>query len=207
MKEKQNIEQSGSGSGVGQGIDIYGGPVVDPTSNVFKFVEMAVRRLDDLRVAHEKMIDHDMGHRAEITNLYAMFAKEVRQVDVLAVKTEAERVLVAVQTLAAQTATDREKLRTDVATTAQAIAKQTADDRAQIIEQIAALQKSSYEGAGKEKVSDPMMALMVQRLETLSNTMSVSTGRGIGIEKVMGLIVGSGGLAALLGYLAAHFTK
>lgn len=60
---------------------------------------------------------------------------------------------------------------------------------------------------GKEMVSDPMIGQMLIELKALRTDQTLSRGTGIGIEKVIGLVVGSGGLAAFIGYLAAHFVK
>jgi hypothetical protein len=206
------------GRRTGVDVDVHGAAIVDPTANVLQLVEAAIRRQDDLRYADERLAGEQQRHLKELLGLRSEFSKEmrqleterinaIRQVDVTAVRTEADRALVAIQTLAAQTATDREKLRTDVAVTAQTIAKQTSDTVGQLNDRIAALERTSYEGKGKEAVSDPMMAQMVAELKLLSTTMTRSTGKGEGIEKVWGWIVAAAGSGGVLAYLAAHFTK
>jgi len=133
----------------GVGVDAMGGAVIDPTENVLDLVEAAVRRQDDLRAAAEKLYDTEVKHLNHMAELRAEFSKELReleskrvdanrQVDVLAAKTEAAGVLAAVQTLAATTASTAETLRNTLASTLAAVN-----------ERIAALEKSSYTGAGK----------------------------------------------------------
>jgi hypothetical protein len=170
-------------------------------------VEQAIKRQDDLRQAENHATVEQFSHIQEVLALRADFAKEirqletdrvnaVRQIDVAAVKTEAERVLAAVQTLAAQTASDRETLRTQSAATV-----------GQLIERIAALEKSSYEGKGKEAVSDPMLAKMVVAIDNLRADMTRSTGKGEGYEKVWGWIVGAIGGGGVLGFLIERMLK
>ena len=151
----------------GIGVDAAGGPVIDPTANVIALNEAANRRQDDLRQLNNQRIDAEIRtlavqveglekrmilraeHAKEIRQLETERVNAIRQVDVLAGNTAAERALVAIQTLAQQTTAERETLRSLVTTTAATIATQTAQDFARINEAISALQKSSYEGAGK----------------------------------------------------------
>lgn len=144
-------------------------PVIDPTENVIALTEAANRRQDDLRAASERFQAAQIAHLNATMQLRGDHAKEIRrletervnairQVDVTAVKTEADRALAAIQTLAATTATNADNLRTALTNTATTIAKQTADTVGEITTRIAALEKSSYEGLGKSRVADPQMA-------------------------------------------------
>lgn len=131
----------------GIGVDAQGGAVIDPTANVLALVAAESKRQDDLRHAEGRRVDQYLGHVKEMVILRAEFSKEMRelearrvdanrQVDVLAAKSEAAGVLTAVQTLAVTT----EGLRTAVN------------------ERIAALEKSSYTGAGKGAGEDATKA-------------------------------------------------
>src|ERR1035437_5477136 len=110
----------------------------DPTENVNALSEATNRRQDDLRVYLEKYFDAGLEHRKEIDSIRAHHAGEIRrmeterldsirQVDVLARNTAADRAADATQALAATTATNAENLRTAMANTAATIAKQVAD--------------------------------------------------------------------------------
>jgi hypothetical protein len=181
-------------------------------------VEAAIKRQDDLRASDAKFTEMLSKHTSFVAELRATHAKElgdaeskridaVRAVDVAAVKTEADRALAAIQTLAVQAATKEETLRTSLTTTATAIAKQTSDIVSQLIERIAALEKSSYEGKGKEAVSDPMLSRMFDQLKVMNDNMNTKEGKGQGIEAVWGWIVAAAGSGGVLAYLAAHFSK
>lgn len=150
-------------SGIGAG----GGFVEDPTENVKALQLASAQRQDDLRQLNDRRIDAEIRtlaiqveglekrmilraeHAKEIRVLETERVNAIRQVDVLAGNTAADRALVAIQTLATQTTAERETLRNLVTTSATALATQNAQDLARINEAISALQKSSYEGAGK----------------------------------------------------------
>lgn len=159
--------------------ELSGGELtIDPTENVKALTEAANQRQDDLREITKELFHAEIQvldvtisglekrmilraeHAKEIRQIESEHAKEIRrtetervnairQVDVLAGNTAADRALVAIQTLASQTTAERETLRNLVTTTAATVAAQTGQEFARIHEEISALQKSSYEGAGK----------------------------------------------------------
>jgi hypothetical protein len=181
---RRNIASRSSGLGV----DVYGDPAFDPSENVKALNEAANKRQDDLRAAHNNLmaaevrrLDAEAGHLKEISDIRERHSKEIRaaeterlnsirQVDVTAVRTEADRALAAIQTLAATTATNAENLRNALNATAATIAKSTSDTVQQITERIAALEKSSYEGVGKQRLADPQMAELLLKVETMRGT-------------------------------------
>jgi hypothetical protein len=144
-----------------------GGFVEDPTENVKALQLASTQRQDDLRQLNNERINAEIRtlavqveglekrmilraeHAKEVRQLETERVNAIRQVDVLAQNTAAERALVAIQTLASQTTAERETLRNLVTTSATTLAAQNAQDLARINEAISALQKSSYEGAGK----------------------------------------------------------
>lgn len=148
--------------------ELSGGELtIDPTENV-KALQLAnAERQDDLRELNDRRIDAEIRvirmqvdglekrmmlraeHAKEIRLLETERVDAIRRVDVLAGNTAADRALVAIQTLATQTTAERETLRNLVTTSASTLATQNAADLAGIREAISALQKSSYEGAGK----------------------------------------------------------
>lgn len=167
-----------SKDGLGLGVDYFGGPVVDPTENVIALTEAANKRQDDLRELNNKLFDCKADCLETVSNIRADHAKElrmqevrwseelekrakeiresesnrlnaIRQVDVLAVNTAADRAAAAIQALAATTTANAENLRNALNSTATTIATQTSNTVQQITERLAALEKSSYEGKGK----------------------------------------------------------
>jgi hypothetical protein len=140
----------------GIGVDSNGAPLIDPTQNVKDLTEAANLRQDDLRELNDRRIDAEIRvlsarldgvehrmimraeHAKEIRLLEADRLEKIRQVDVLAGNTAAERALVAIQTLATANTATAETLRNSAYET---VVQQNA--------RIAQLEKSSYEGAGK----------------------------------------------------------
>jgi hypothetical protein len=151
-------------------------PWVDPTDNVRDLVESSDTRNNDLRKVERKLFKSEIKRIEEqVTNLKQTLATDekhgselrtaesgridsIRQVDVSAVKTEADRALLAIQALASTTATNADNLRNALTVTAATIAKSTADTVGEITTRLAALEKAQYESRGKEAVADPVMA-------------------------------------------------
>jgi gamma-glutamylcysteine synthetase len=217
-------QKGANGKGArGLGVDIYGGQVVDPTANVIALTEAEAKRQDDLREANEKLqksentrLEAYVAHAEFIGDLRAKHQKEfadardrhilemrtaeaarldsIRQVDVTAVKTEADRAQAAIATLAATTSTNAENLRNALNATAATIAKSTSDTFAQVTERLAALEKASYESVGKQRIADPMIAELTAEVKALREVGQQTTGTKTGVSKTLGAIVGAIGL-------------
>jgi hypothetical protein len=183
------------GSTFGKAVDAVGVPVIDPTRNVQDLSEASNKRQDDLRDAQNKYMEAEIRHLKDLGSLRAEHQKElsakesqrldsIRQVDQLAVTTAATRTLDAVQALAVTTTANADNLRNAQAAMAATIASQTATQVGAITERLAALEKSSYEGAGKQAYSDPMMAQLVSEMKALREASAGGVGRdkGIGIS-------------------------
>lgn len=193
----------------GLAVDSRGGPVVDPTANVLALVEAANRRQDDLRklnnkriMAHIKRLD-DMAelrakHASEIAKLESDRLNAIRQVDVLAVNTAADRAAQAVATLNATTANNAETIRNAMNTTAANIAAQLANTVSAITERLAALEKLSYEGIGKQRVSDPMMGELVSKMEKMSAALSQGAGKSEGFSAAWAILIGAVGIVGTI---------
>ena len=184
-------------------------PEIDPTANVVALTEAANKRQDDLRSLNDKRLDSEIAHLKEISELRSAFDREtrslesnrlnaIRQVDVLAVNTAADRAAAAIQALAAVTTTNADVLRNALNSTATTIATQTAGTVSAITERIAALEKSSYEGIGKGRVADPMLAEMVTELKGLRESRSNVAGKSQGIMATWGILLGVAALIASL---------
>lgn len=211
----------------GIAVDSFGGAVVDPTKNVLDLVDMSVTRLNDLREAERRFNDAKIDHTKEIVELRAECADEmrkadkemaqmrethantirgldadrlekIRQVDVLAGNTAADRALVAIQTLATVTAQSAETLRAMVASTATTIATQLDQRMSAVTERIAAVEKSIYTGQGKSAVSDPAMIDMIAEIKRVAAMQTVVAGQGEGKHAMWGYVVGAAGFVLTL---------
>lgn len=126
---------------------------IDPTANV-------LRRQDDLREADRALYEARFAHLTDIIRIRAEHDKQihvlesvrvnaVRETDISAVSTAADRAQAAIQALAAVTTSNADNVRNALTSTAATIAAQHTATVAAITERIAALEKSSYEGKGK----------------------------------------------------------
>ena len=161
----------------GLGVDLHGGPVVDPTENVLALVHAAVNRQDDLRIAADKFMEAELMHVRLTEELRASHQRElgekeanrldaIRQVDVLNGNAAAKAASDAIAVLAATTAANAEKLRTDLNSTATTMAKQTAD------------------------VAAPMMAEFMADMKSMLRAQSQTVGKSEGISTAWGVVVG-----------------
>jgi len=175
------------------GVDAHGGPVIDPTANVLALVEAANRRQDDLREMNNARIDAELRNQEMIADLRAkhqealdaLEAKRldaVRNVDQLAAKTEADRSAQATAALAANSNNTAVTLRSTVDTSAQALASQFTNTVAGLSERIAALEKSSYTGQGKQQVADPMMEQLIGEMRALTAQRAADMGKAAVVD-------------------------
>lgn len=192
---------------IGTGVDAAGGPVVDPTANVIALTEAANKRQDDLRVETNRRFDTEIAHNkelaairedhaAEIRNIETRRLDAIRQVDQLAVSTAAERSLAAIQTLAATTSTNADNLRNALTATAATIATQLSGIVQAINERIAALEKSSYEGKGKQALGDPQLVEMMAEIRRLQKAGDSGAGRSAGMNASWVFAIGAATLVA-----------
>lgn len=202
----------------GVALDSFGDAVIDPTKNVSDLFESTSRRQDDLRAAAERLTKAEIDHLKEISALRAEYDKElraaegkridaIRQVDITAVSTAGERAQQAIQALAVTTAANAENLRNALTATATTIATQLANTVAGLTERIAALEKSSYEGVGKQRVADPMIQELVAEMKSVRTLQSAGAGKSAGIgftgALIVAVIAGVAGLMGIAGVLYA----
>jgi len=222
-------EHIGAHPNVGMAVDAAGNIAYDPSKNVLDLVEAAVRCLDDMallrsQVAETRLnaLEREAGiraehhrnfsilradHEKEIRELESNRLNAIRQVDVLAVNTAADRASQAIQALAATTTANAENLRNALNSTATTIANQTAATISAITERIAALEKSSYEGQGRSKFSDPMMAELLTQVKSLSEARATNTGQVSGMSALWGFLLGAVSLIATLITIAVFLTR
>ena len=185
--------------------------VPDPTFNVRELVSLEVKRLNDLRAAETTRVNELLSLRADYTEkLVVAEAKRIdaiRAVDVNAVAIANERSAAQAIVLANQVSTSAETLRALVATTAATTGQQSTLIFNQLIDRIASLEKAQYEGVGKGRVADPMMANLVDEVKKLRDSRSEIKGGGEGVQKLIGWAFA--GIMALvaIGSLAIAFLK
>lgn len=218
---KRLYRPSGTNSGVvGIGVDSFGGQVLDPTENVKALNAAEAKRQDDLRESSDRLNDTKIKHIGEIVALRAAHANEIhqmetqrldsiRQVDVTARNTAADRAADAIQALAATTAANAENLRTALANTAATLAKQTADmavttakQTADLFEavtrRVASLEATAYRGEGRQNISDPQMAELLKEVKGLVESRRQGTGRDEGIKMSWGVFIGGVTVATMI---------
>jgi hypothetical protein len=144
-----------------------GGPVIDPTKNVLdltnaankrqddlremynRFIEASIRRLDETVRRVEQIADLRAQHAHDVSMIHQAHDREIHKMeqdklaafrasDEMARITEANRSLAAIQVV-----------ERTLNSTATALASQNAENNVEVNRRLAALEKSSYEGAGK----------------------------------------------------------
>jgi hypothetical protein len=151
----------------GVGVDAFGAQVVDPTKNVLDLVQANKVSADTENALRDRVIAAEIGIVSEtvkwlekVAEIHQRHDREIhlmeqqklaafRTSDEAARLTEANRQLAAIEVLARTTQTNADNLRNALDTTAATIAKQNAETNSEIYTRLAALEKSSYEGAGK----------------------------------------------------------
>jgi hypothetical protein len=180
-------------SRTGIGVDAYGGAVIDPTKNVLDLTNAANKRQDDLREMHNRYLEAEFRRLEEtvkrveqISELRAEFARDVsvihqshdreihkmeqdklaafRASDEMARITEANRSLAAIQVV-----------ERTLNSTATALASQNAENNVEVNRRLAALEKSSYEGAGKGTGAKNTVAYVVLAVGLLVSLITIGS--------------------------------
>jgi hypothetical protein len=210
--------------GLGLGVDAHGDPVIDPTENVRELFEAGSTRQDDLRLAERRLQEEKIlrveiemralrrevevraDHQHQIDALESKRLDAVRTVDQLAAKTEADRASSAVTALANAATITAETLRSAVNTSAANLATQLDRTVTAITERIAALEKSSYTGAGKQAVADPMMEQLITEMRSMTAQRASGEGKSQGMDATWKFLIGIVGLLVALNSLGV-FTR
>jgi len=204
-------------AGQGIGVDVYGGPVVDPTANVRHEVEQAILRVDDMmelraQLADEKIqrMEREWVHLDRLQEMRGIYEEKlrqaeaarldsIRQVDREDVNKTATLNMSAIHTLQTQTITMAETLRTQVANTATTLANQLAQLFAESNKRVSALELTSSEGRGKQAVADPAMERLAAMVEKLAQFQQAGAGKSEGLH--MGWVLIGGAISMVVGLL------
>ena len=73
--------------------------------------------------------------------------------------------------------------------------------------EIASLRESRSEGAGKHSMTDPALAELAHEVQVLHTTMTLNSGKGLGVHQLWGIILGAAGLVSLIAGLFLSFAK
>lgn len=190
--ERPDKPVTGQTTSQGPATDASNNPVIDPTKNVLREVDLAVKRLDDLRRAEKELVTESLTHAKEIGALRADHATVLRLAD--AERQEAIRQVdredVNKTSLAAQTAiTALAKQTTDISTTlakavtdtASAVESRQASFADVITKRISALELAQSEGRGKQAVSDPQVTAMLDEVRKMRSEQAIGAGKTEGV--------------------------
>ena len=178
--------------------------------------ELEMKRHDDLAAAEKVRVDDHLklraeqmemraGYTAQLTEAEAKRIDAIRVVDVNAVSVANERATAQAAVLANQVQASAEASRSLVATTATTIAQQLAQLTTQLTDRISLLEKSQYEGMGKQTLSDPMIAQLVAEMKIMRESNSLTKGSSKGMRELYGWIVGSViAILSVITFLASH---
>lgn len=195
----------------GVAVDAQGVPAVDPTANVLSLVEAAVKRLDDLRLAEMVRVDQLAALRAEHAKELASAESKridaIRAVDVNAVAVASERATQQASVLATQVTASADALRALVATTAQTMATASEKFTAQLTERLALIERAQYEGKGRQGVTDPQIAALLDEMKNLRESRATNTGKSEGIGASWGVLLGGVGLLSSLIAIFLFFSQ
>lgn len=189
-------------------ISVPGSQAIDPTANVQKLVEAAIKRLDDLRIADARRLEDLQSSNdrrvSEIAALRADFAEKlaiaeakridaIRAIDVNAVSIATERATQQANVLAAQVTQSAETLRNLVASSAQTLAAQQDVVAKQFEARLSQLEKSQYTNQGQNQPG--LSAQMLDRLTSLEKSQNEISGKGAGLSAMWGYVAGAMGIA------------
>lgn len=178
---------------------------IDPTANVIILVDLAVKRLDDLREAEirrmndvrlvdGRRIDEQLATHAMYEDKLALAEQKrldaIRSVDVAAVSTAADRASAQAQVLANNVSTSAETLRQLVASTAASVATNLANVSTQLTDRLALLEKKQYEYQGKASVTDPQIDALLKKMDSVIESRATNTGTSGGRKEMYGWILG-----------------
>jgi hypothetical protein len=196
----------------GVGVDSSGHQAIDPTTNVRALVEADVKRLDDLselRATYtEKLVRLEITRIEDILKLRAEYDNKlsvaeskridaIREVDVNERAIAAERTTQQATVLATELAESREILRTLIANNAITATTQLNSATTPLSDRLAALERSSYTGAGKQQFTDPMMFGLVTDTQNLRRRSDIGVGTSKGASMMWAYVIA--GVMAFLG--------
>lgn len=190
----------------------------DPTANVLKHVEGAVKRQDDLMsmfIEHQKelrLVDNERGDKlreADSRRINELMIMQTGYEDKLR-EAESNRINAIRAVDVNNASVDREKtaqqaqvLATQLTVSADTIRNQFQTSTTDMNDRIAKIEKAQYESAGKSGVTDPRMTELFEKFDILAKSQTTTKGESTGQRNMVGWIVaGVLALIAVLTYLS-----
>ena len=166
----------------GVGVDAFGGQVIDPTANVIALVKGDVKRIDDLREAHEKSVEKDLAHVRESARQDREHAAEMDKLRSANIEAAAKRADSSIE----------------------ALAKTQAALNAEVSGRVAALERIASESKGKEAVSDPQITKLINRMEDVVTSRDHGAGVSHGVGLSWGIVIA---VVGVIGGIVVAFVK
>jgi hypothetical protein len=221
LGKKRRVISIGNGdpspSAAGTGVDIYGGPVVDPTKNVLDLVKAESKYQDAMRDATEKLANAKMdAEQRRIDDLAALrltydqrIAEDLR----VNVKTTSDQLagqlVKETGSLSAQITALTTSFTAQLTTLTSAVDRQVSALTSAITPRIADLERFRWEQGGKTSERDPAVTQalndMSKAINKLQETGNVTTGHSKGLSDIWGFIVGAAVAGAAIAGVVAAF--
>ncbi len=193
----------------GIGVDYVGGPVVDPTENVKALSDAASKRQDDLREslalldkaridALETEIRNSEEHAREINRLRDSHNVEIHASEQERLRTIREIDVAALNNLSHIVTGGFESLRSSLQSTAARIEAANTERANAISDRVTQLERTSYEGKGREAISEPMMNSFMAEVKKLNE-------KSAGISMTWALVIGAAAIVASVSGLFTSF--
>lgn len=178
-----------SSSGAGVGVDIHGGPAIDPTENVLALVDVERRNRDVLReIDNQRQDELREAEKFRVNCLDGQRKEFEARIDAVVTRYETRIDAITTSSTSANSAL---------------LAKQLENIQNILGERITELEKKSWEGSGKTSVLDPATAASLAKIESLVASRDLGTGRTEGVAKVWVTVVTVISTAAAVGAIFA----
>ena len=175
---------------------------IDPTKNVLQLVAAAVTRLDDLRVADARRLEEIATLRSSMER--QLMEAELKRIDanrasdISALAMANERAMNQASVLASQLSSIADNLRNLILDSNAKTTAAMEEIANRLSTRVTMLEKSQYEGQGREAVTDPRVEQLFEDVKGLRATRATDFGKGRGMSQLWGYILGAIGLIATI---------
>ncbi len=194
---------------IGVGVDQYGGTLIDPTTNVINLVHAANARQDDLREAYAALntarvsaladqVTRAEDHAREVGAIRAAHNVEIHTSEQERLRTIREIDVAALNNLSNTVVSGIESLRAALTSTAARIEAANTERANALSDRVTQLERTSYEGKGREAVSDPMLNQFMVEVKKLSEGKA-------GISMTWAIVIGAAAIFASVSGIFSAF--
>jgi hypothetical protein len=206
-----------SPSAAGTGVDIYGGPVVDPTKNVLDLVKAESKYQDAMRAAGEDKMSAlaraEQRRLDDLANLRLIYDQRIAEDLRVNVKTTSDQLagqlVKETGALSNQISTLTTSFRGQLTTLTSSFTNQVAALTNAITPRIADLERFRWEQGGKAGERDPAVSQalvdMAKAINSLQDTRKKEEGHSQGLGQIWVVIIGGAVLASAIGALVGLF--